>query len=142
MTDLDIRSPSMRENVLRSISPEDAKQHQLLLRKIFREEIAYRERDEDQEYFENVYWCAYLLFHVGDPADVELMWIAKNLNMDIGCGFDVENLVGAGVEQTIEYLRQKDLDAAADYLAEYFPDHSQQAIEVWSRARQGYFYGA
>ncbi len=100
------------------------------------------ERDEEHDYFENVYWCAYLLFHVGEPADVELMWTAKNLNMDVGCGFDVENMVGAGVEKTIEYLRQEGLDAAADYLAECFSGDSQQAIEEWSRDRRGYFYGA
>lgn len=141
MTDLDIRSPSKREHVLRSISPEAAREHEALLRQIFREEIAYRQRDEDHEYFENIYWCAYLLFHVADPGDAELMWIAKNLNMDVGCGFDVENMVGAGVEPTIQYLRQKDLGKAADYIAKCLRDHSQQTIDDWRKGRRRHFYG-
>ncbi|KXU95247.1 hypothetical protein AB839_13215 [Stenotrophomonas sp. DDT-1] len=140
MTNMDIGSPPARERALRSITPETAKQHELLLRAIFREEIDYRQRDEDQAYFENLYWCAYLLFHVGDLADVESMWIAKNLNMDTGSGFDVENMVGAGVEQTIEYLLERSLDDAADYIDECLPAHSQQEIEEWSRSRRSYFY--
>ncbi len=112
------------------------------MQSIVREEIHCRERGEDHDYFENVYWCAYLLFHVGDPVDVELMWIAKNLNMDTGCGFDVENMVGAGVAQTIEYLRQRELDDAADYISDCIQGRSQQTIETWSRDRRDFFYGA
>lgn len=142
MTDFDVNSPSARERVLRNITPESAKEHQVILRRIFREEIHYRRKDEDHEHFENIYWCAYLLFHVGDPGDVELMWIAKNLNMDTGCGFDVENMVGAGLERTVEYLREKALDDAAGYIAKCIPSGSHLAIEEWSRARRDYFYGS
>jgi len=30
--------------------------------------------DEDDKYFENVLWCAWLLFLVGDPVDVPAMF--------------------------------------------------------------------
>jgi hypothetical protein len=36
-----------------------------------------------------------LLYLVGDPADVAVMWEAKHINMDTGCGFDGQFLVGA-----------------------------------------------
>jgi len=140
MTEADIHSPSSREQALRNILPEDAKQHQPLLQEIFRREMEYRKSEGDQEYFENLYWCAYLLFHVADLRDVESMWVAKHLNMDTGCGFDVENMVGAGAGQTIEYLRQQGADEAADYIEECLPEDSQTEIEQWSRDRRRYFY--
>ncbi|WP_282296055.1 hypothetical protein [Stenotrophomonas sp. PS02289] len=140
MAGQDISSPETREQMLRSIRPENAKTHHPLLREIFRAEVAYRTADEDQEFFENIYWCAYLLFHVGDPADTSAMWQAKHLNMDVGCGFDVENMVGAGVEETIAYLRSKNLHQLADNIASYFSENSEQEIAAWSQGRYKYFY--
>ena len=137
---IDIGSPSAREQTLRNILPEDAKQHQPLLQEIFRREMEYRQSEGDQAYFENLYWCAYLLFHVADLRDVEAMGVAKHLDMDTGCGFDVENMVGAGAGQTIEYLRQQGADEAADYIKECLPEDSQAEIEQWSRDRRRYFY--
>jgi len=37
-----------------------------------------------------------------------MMWRAKNINFDTACGFDVQALFGAGVEQTLAYLRDHD----------------------------------
>jgi hypothetical protein len=46
--------------------------------------------------------------------DVALLWQAKQINMDTGAGLDIQFLVGAGVEETIEYLRAKsDTDSTA-----------------------------
>ena len=142
MAEFETSSPSAREQALRNICPETAKKHQAVLRQIFQAEFDYRRKDEDHEHFENIYWCAYLLFHVGDPGDTESMWRAKHLNMDTGCGFDMENLVGAGVEQTVSHLRQHGLNNVADDIAERFADGSRQEIEEWARDRQRYFYGA
>ena len=50
--------------------------------------------------------AALLLYLVGDPADVPLMWEGKQINMDTGIGFDGQFLVGAGVEETIKYLEE------------------------------------
>lgn len=58
MTEADIHSPSSREQALRNILPEDAKQHQPLLQEIFRREMEYRKSEGDQAYFENLYWGA------------------------------------------------------------------------------------
>jgi len=140
MTEADIHSPSSREQALRNILREDAKKHQPLLQEIFCREMEYRQSESDQAYFGNLYWCAYLLFHVADLRDVEAMWVAKHLNMDTGCGFDVENMVGAGVEQTIEYLQQRGADEAADYIEECLAEDSQADIEQGSRDRRRYFY--
>jgi hypothetical protein len=34
------------------------------------------------------------------------MWEAKNIDMDTGCGFDTQFMVGARVDETIEYLEE------------------------------------
>jgi len=129
MPQFSIDSPSDREATLRGILPESAKARHELLRKIFLAEMDYRREGEDHEYFENIYWCAYLLFLVGDPSDTEPMWRAKHLDMDIGSGFDMEYMVGAGVKQTVDYLSQQGLERIADDISEHFPADSDQEIE-------------
>lgn len=34
--------------------------------------MAYRQRNVNLDYVDNLYWCAYLLFMVGDPGDTEI----------------------------------------------------------------------
>jgi len=57
--------------------------------------------DGEIDYYENLYWCALLLYFVGDPADVPLMWEAKHIDMDTAFGFDTQFMFGAGVDATI-----------------------------------------
>jgi hypothetical protein len=140
-TPIDLTDPAQREQALRQISPEHVKQHHVLLREIFSAEIEYRRRDEEWEYFENLYWCAWLLFLVGDPSDVEQMWVAKNLNMDTGTGFDEENMVGAGVGLTIEYLRRHNLNQIAERLGSRFKSECNEELVQWSADKRSYFYG-
>ena len=81
--------------------------------------MEYREHDSDGELFESLYWCAFLLYRLGDVNDVALLWQAKSVSFDTWCGFDVQFLVGAGVEETIHHLRTKpdpDSRAAMEYL--------------------------
>jgi hypothetical protein len=66
--------------------------------------MEYRRTHGSDEYFENLYWCAFLLNLVGDPSDVPMMWEAKHIDFDTGAGFDVQFLLGASVEPTFDYL--------------------------------------
>jgi hypothetical protein len=138
-TNFDLGDPAAREAALRSISPERARENHALLKQIFEAEIEYRRADDDYDYFENIYWCAWLLFLVGDLHDVERMWVAKHLNMDTGTGFDLENMVGAGVHTTIDFLRQRGHAAIAKHLEERFPSGSADEIREWSESRRRYF---
>jgi len=142
MIEFDITTPAGREQVLSKILPESAKQHHQMLRQLFGAEIEYRRRDENHEFFENLYWCAYLLFTVGDPIDTESMWKAKHINMDTGCGFDVENMVGAGVDETVAYLDKQGLRDISRYILSCTELRDQSHVESWAAERRRYFYGA
>ena len=50
-----------------------------------------------------VLWFSFL----GRAEDCELIWQAKNLNMDTGCYIDTGLLCGAGYSETIDYLSDK-----------------------------------
>jgi hypothetical protein len=64
---------------------------------------------------------AFLLYKIGNVEDVPLLWKAKEANFDTFCGLDIQLLVGAGVEETLAYLKglsDKDSLAAAIYITE------------------------
>jgi hypothetical protein len=142
MIEFDIATPASREQVLLSILPESAKQHHQMLRQLFAAEIEYRRSEENHEYFENIYWCAFLLFMTGDPSDSEVMWRAKHIDMDIGCGFDAENMVGAGVDQTVAYLDKHGFHDIACYILSCTDLRDRSHIESWALERHRYFYGS
>lgn len=66
--------------------------------------MRHRHETGGDEFFENLYWCAFLLHLIGDPADVPMMWQAKHSDFDTAAGFDVQFLLGAGAETTLTYL--------------------------------------
>ena len=113
---------------------------------LFRREMTYRradaptEGDVESDYFEHLYWCGLLLYLVGDPTDVPLMWEAKNINMDTGCGFDGQFLVGAGVEKTIKYLEERGQKAPADFLKGLKALEELDDLQGWEKVRIHYFY--
>jgi hypothetical protein len=124
--------------VLAGIEPERARAQHSLLRAIFRAEVADREADGDSEHFENLYWCAFLLYHVGDPDDVPMMWRAKHIDFDTACGFDVQFLLGAGARRTLDHLADTGHDDIVRALSEY-PELDEDPRE-WETFRRGYFY--
>jgi hypothetical protein len=142
MTEVDIATPASREQALSNILPESAKQHHQMLRQLFAAEMEYRRRDENDEYFENLYWCAYLLFKVGDPSDSEVMWRAKHINTDTGRGFDAENMFGAGVDETVAYMDKNGFHDIARYILSCTELRDRSHIELWALERRRYFYGA
>lgn len=138
----DLDDPRIRAQVVARIAPKDAGQHHDLLRDILQRETECR-RAEAGEYFETLYWCAYLLFRVGDPADVELMWEAKHIDFDTSCGFDIQFLFGAGAEQTLSYLKThgpQDLAAELQARVAAAPEDVDD-LAGWSAFRCQYFYG-
>jgi hypothetical protein len=134
-----LEDPARRAELLKDIAPEAAAAHHELLRDIFRVEMEHRRAGGDDEYFENLYWCAFLLNQVGDPSDVPMMWEAKHIDFDTASGFDVQFLLGAGVEPTLEYLRRQGLADLARELSE-FPELHED-LGQWAAIRRGYFYG-
>lgn len=62
--------------------------------------------------------CCVQLFNAGLPADVLLIWQAKESSWDAHCSIDVRLLCGAGLQETIAYLTA-DGSAAATAAVEY-----------------------
>jgi hypothetical protein len=130
--------PAGRERLLREISPDEVGERHALLRSIFSTEMDQRLIQGQDEFFENLYRCAYLLYLVGDPSDVPMMWEAKHIDFDTAIGFDVQFLLGAGVRPTLDYLRSHGhADIAAD-LANSL--ELADDLQAWSQFRRGYFY--
>jgi hypothetical protein len=143
----DCGTPLGRRAALMMIPPDRAvarKYHSELL-ELFRQEMAYRREDFPEGYgesdcFEQIYWCGLLLYLVGDPADVPLMWEGKQINMDTGTGFDGQVLVGAGVEKTIKYLEETGQKKPAEYLEGMRASKELDDLSEWEELRVDYFY--
>ena len=90
-------------------------------------------------FFEQIYWCALYLYRIGEIDDMELMWRAKTINFDLYCAFDVQFLVGAGVDQTLEYLESKGLGEAKTYMLECRDAGAFDNLEQWYDSRKAYF---
>ena len=97
-------------------------------------------RDDEIDYYENLYWCALLFYFVGDPADVPLMWEAKHIDMDTDCGFDIQFMVGAGVDTTLKYLNERGHFEIAAYLSNMKSCKDFDDLPGWEQFRIGYFY--
>lgn len=118
-----LADPAVRRAIYHVIADDGAQANHGLLRAMLPIEVAYRsgqgaEASDGGDYYNNLYTCGLLLYGVGDVTDVPAMWAAKTTDMDTGCGFDVQMLVGAGVEQTLAFLRAHGHTQAADYIAE------------------------
>lgn len=127
----DIRKPEDRRGMLQDIQPEQAKDNHALLRQIFRLEMDYRSVDEEWDYYESLYWCGYLLFMVGDPRDVRMLWEAKHINMDTGIGFDIHALFGAGYDATVAYLRDNSMNDILCELDGFAGDLTPERLARW-----------
>jgi len=134
--------------MLMSIPPERAtvrKMHELLL-DLFRREMDFRRAEHrdykewEFDYNELIYWCGLLLYLVGDPADAPLMWNAKRIDFDIGCCFDLQFLVGAGVDETLKYLEDLGENETADYIKTCRSSGDFADLPRWERFRIHYFY--
>lgn len=137
-----LADPSYRESLLSRVAPDrdSARLWRGRLLQLFELEMAYRRHNDDGDaHYENLYWCAFLLYLAGDPSDVPLMWGARHINMDTGCGFDAENMLGAGAEATMAYLAQAGLNEAVTYLRSRA---SQVDLAQWEASRIAYFYGS
>jgi hypothetical protein len=75
------------------------------IKKLLIEEIDNEPFSEDHECLRIL---CFLLFSLGNVEDCELIWKAKMLNMDAGCMIDTVYLCGAGYNQTLLYLNNKE----------------------------------
>jgi hypothetical protein len=103
-----------RNSLYAVLSAEPAGERHALFVALMHREMDYRARlwdrlveDHDDRY-ENIYRCAFMLYRIGQPEDVFLLWHAKDLNMDVGSSLGVEYFIGAGVGPTLDHLKASD----------------------------------
>lgn len=133
-----------RATLYRAMHPQPETSHAPLLRALLAHEVAFRSdpRGDDEDRFEHLYWCGLLLSQIGDVRDVLSLWRAKNTNFDTGCGFDVQFLVGAGVEETLAFLARSEDPAASEaaaYISECAKAGDFDDLDDWRAFRVGYF---
>jgi hypothetical protein len=90
--------------------------------------------------------CCVQLFNAGFPADVLLIWQAKESSWDAHCSIDVQLLCGAGWEETVAYLTADASPAATAALAylrqcEASGDFADFSTENESRWYSRYYAG-
>ncbi len=124
-----LRNPADRLAMYGIIVDRNPQQFRQLLLRLFDEEIAFRNAlwdgsvEDDGDFCECIYHCAFLLHCCAEPSDTVNIWRAQYLNQDIG-ELDGWYFIGAGLTETLSYLR-RDNDQASAAIAEY--------IENWSR---------
>lgn len=143
-----LTSPKTRAALLAMIHPLPQVGQGPLLRALLQSEVEYR-RSLDQgsvvdegDYFENIYWCAFLLAQVGELRDVLPLWRAKHTNFDVGCGFDAEALIGPGLQRTLDYLSSLSTSEAADasqYIEAASAHLTESDVQEWRAFRADYF---
>ncbi|NWK57815.1 hypothetical protein HW115_19505 [Verrucomicrobiaceae bacterium N1E253] len=111
--------------------------HRKLILELLSEEVIYRrglwERTiNNDDYYENIYLCVFLLTRLEKVEDVFHIWQVKHLNMDVGSIIDVYFLVGGGIDATLAYLTA-DKSEVADKIIQYILDASitQADVEGW-----------
>lgn len=76
-------------------------------------------RDEDAGMSDELRLSALVLSKIGSVEDAPLLWEAKTVNFDSYCGLDIQFVVGAGVRETLDYLKAsggEQLLAAVKYI--------------------------
>lgn len=115
--------------------------HKKIVRKLLKIEIMEREEDLYEDY-EMFYWCIFLLSRLGDASDVEIIWKAKCLDFDALIGVDAQFLIGGGLENTLEYLKNKNNDEAIEimnYILERKDEGYFENLQDWYSFRFNYF---
>lgn len=137
-----LRAAALRAAALKELQPTLVPADRALLCFILEQEMRSRMQNGGGEFFENLYWAAFLLSLVAQVEDVRLLWSAKTLDFDTGNGFDAQFLVGAGVSRTLSYLHslQEEWAAAAwTYLEQCQQVGDFTNLEQHRQWRQTYF---
>ncbi|MFE9423616.1 hypothetical protein ACFYNO_11720 [Kitasatospora sp. NPDC006697] len=87
------------------------------VRALLREQTERERRAQGEGDTELMKLCCVQLFNSGEPADVLLIWAAKQASFDAACSIDVQLLLGQGFEATTAQLAAHPSPLAAAALA-------------------------
>ena len=88
----------------------------------------------DYDWLDPFRLCGLLLYKIGNVEDSVLLWQVKELDFDTAAGLEVQMLTGAGVDETIAYLKSLNTKFTSDaaHLIEVnrnnFPE---DFVDVW-----------
>jgi len=138
-----LSNPAERQKLYKLLIGEPLQPLALLIRAAFQKEVEYRNAlwegtaEDDGDYYEGIYRCAFLLYCLGDAVDIPPLWRAKHINMDVGCSMGAEFFVGVGVHEAIAFTECANLPESneiATYIRDWFsqPD-AMQWQENWEK---------
>jgi hypothetical protein len=138
-------APEVRRAIYKQLVGATLAPYRTLLIELLDEEINLRTAlwdhivQDDMDYYEGIYHCAFLLYRAGDVADTLLLWKAKHINMDVGSLLGAEYFIGAGLDATMAYLSASPMPEAAeiaDFLQQWFEKPGAVAWqEAWEQER-------
>lgn len=142
-----IASPGGRRQIYELLQGKALDPFHALIRAMFEQEMRYRkapsecEADaEDEDAISGIYRCAFLLYQIGDPEDVFMLWAAKLLNMDVYCMLGAQYFVGAGINETLAFLEDSgrvESGKILEYLKSSFDaPHALDEQRQWEEARR------
>ncbi len=142
-----LADPPLRTQLYRAMHPQPPETLAPLLRVLLQQEVTHRQSDGDDQSasddaFENLYWCALLLYQLGDLEDVLPLWKAKHTSFDTSVAFDIQFLVGAGVDETLSHLSSSHDPAATKayaYIAGCREAGDFDALAEWLDVRVAYY---
>ncbi|OEZ58192.1 hypothetical protein [Duganella sp. HH105] len=132
-------SRNERQRLYKLLLMLPAKEYGNLTRQAFAEEVQYRAAlwsgttEDDGDCYEGIYRCAFLLYRIGDPADIATLWSAKYMNMDVGTSMGAEFFMGPGLQAVVQYLEKSSLEDSEE-ISEYIKGWAcQDNAERWQR---------
>ena len=140
----DDANAAFRDEVLRELNRTLSDDDRHFIHYLLEQEIIYH-RDLPGGVCESIKFGAYLLFRLGHVEDSLRIWRAKSTNFDTSCGIDVQMLVGAGVDETLAWLRQensKDAQNAVSWIEDCVETGDFKHLESYRRFASEYFGGA
>ena len=100
-----LSQPEARQQLYKALLAKPRQAFRGLLRHLLQEEIDFRnalwngEAEDEGDFYEGIYKCAFLLYGCGNPSDTLALWKAKHINMDVGTSMGAEYFVGAGLRE-------------------------------------------
>lgn len=128
--DAAISVPLVRRELYKLLVDQPAQPFAALIRAAFRKEREFREAlwertvEDEVDFYEGIYSCAFLLYRLGSVTDLEYLWSTKHINMDVGSCLGAEFFTGAGFDASLEFLQQGQI-LAADEIADYLKKWQQ-----------------
>lgn len=125
-----------RAKVLWALQYDHGPEDLPLVRWIAEQEARCRHEAPFQGMTEETELAGFLLAEHGQLPDVWLHWQIKRANFDTWCGYDLQYLVAAGVQDTLDFVRASDhddRDAVLERLldADGEPHVSDEELDAW-----------